>query len=1075
MSDITDSLWNGWRLVEVSAASGGAEARASVRLAAKRRRQLQVLELVRKTRPGLLRGDRDSAISPNEVADWVKTIQGDSAATTHEVRDQINFLALSLDRGRRELNWQVEAPAPLQLIHRERNPFTPQLFAGLNDYRDWYASVSQQISSNRFKSILYHGNQSAGHRKLEPEFVSWGLVLFFAISRDGLINTKYVSALPLFSENLTIHAGYAWLELFSTVPEKFHRRPPPQFRWFLGPTTLAVLLRHLSKFGHPEIKEDKTAKSFTEKAWRHFTKAVAEPSFSITACASYAEAAMRFPLPAYLVNSLSGRLVGTSLSENRWQQLILGGFNRHPAATKVTGIDNQPALTTGNHLHLAERSRTTPPRFSTEILRTLRQRVYNRRDEKRLSYAEISASINEAIEQAQKGAVIVECVCLWVRALHLRKLKPRTLYTYLGTIGFALLRELGNTPISPQQSGPLAETYRDVANQAKTEKSRRYRLIVLNQFHQFLSEQLGFPEMYLGADSEGIANVRDQADANLISETEYQLIADALSQNSQTTMGKIRYWMFVLGYRAGLRISEVLSVQLRDVQLPDRPIDDSEFMLIIRANQYVDTKSFDSRRQLPLHLLLTQAERSGLEQFVRHKKALSKRPSVMVFSESNDSAAPLLDKNIHPEIHEAMRRVTGDPSLRYHHLRHTLANNLLLAYHQIEPPWPAPTHLRPLIDVLHRGPTRSALFFITQILGHVSPETTLRSYVHCQDLIADHYLHTVVKPVNKDGQSSDTAEEILAPLLDLLDIQPATLRQWKRRFGMEPVRWLTVAFKRAPYKTLKNIEVRPYPESIDIRIAQMRTLSSLSLHEIETIIEGGQSTSAEEIEKIFSLEAESYKRLELAYSDVIMVRTRKNSESFRHLRPRRYGASKIAYQGHFAPQLITLPQPKSEHERKIAQTIFSEIRDHIFTPENEEHARKQLRYFHKYHRAGEGQIWVKDAKAGIEFVQWICGLVQGIRVRVDLVPTLLSSLSPSEQKKEWKRRLQQATSKASVVAGEPGRRYKNKLGTATLTIQSSTPEKHPSRGYTVRYALIMACILARASTHQFHPGTVPVF
>lgn len=1075
MSNVADSLWNGWKLTEVTAASGGAEARANSRLAAKRRRQIKVLELIRKTRPDLLLGDLDSAISSQEVADWVKTIQNESAASTYDVRDQINFLALSLDRGRRELNWQVEAPAPLQLIHRESNPFTPRSFAGLNAYRDWHAAVSEQISSNGFKSILLNGNQSAGHRRLEPEFVSWGLVLFFAITRDGLINTKYVSALPLFSESLTIHSGNAWLELFSTVPEKYKRRLPPRFRWLLGPTTFAVLLRHLSKFGHPKLKDYKDAKSFTDKAWRQFTKAVAETSFSITACARYADAAMRFSLPAYLVNSLSGRLVGTSLSENRWRQLILGGFILHPASTTVPDIDGQPGFTTGNHLHLSERSRTTLPRSSIEILQALKQSLYNRRDEKRLSYAEISASINEAIEQAREGAVIAECVCLWMRALHAKKLKPRTLYTYLGTIGFGLLRELGNTSISPQQCAPLAEAYRVIANQAKTEKSRRYRLIVLNQFHQFLSAWLGFPEIYLGTGPEGITNLRDQADANLISETEYELMASSLGQNSQTTMGKIRYWMFVLGYRAGLRISEALSIQLRDVQLPEKPIDDSEFMLIIRANQYVDTKSFDSRRQLPLHLLLNKAERSGFEEFIRRKKGLSKRPSVMVFSESSDSAAPLLDKDIHPEIHEAMRRITGDPCLRYHHLRHTLANNLLLAYHQIEPPWPIPVHLRQFIDTLHNGPTRSAIYFISQILGHVSPETTLRSYVHCQDIIAHHYLHTVIKPLNEGGKSLNTAEEMLAPLLDLLDIQPATLRKWKQRFGMKPVRWLTTAFKKAPYRTIKNVEIEHYPEPIDIHIAQVRTLSSLSLHEIETVLEAGQSTSVDDIEKIFSLEAESYKYLELAYADVIMVRTRRDSTSFRHLRPRRYGKSKVAYQGHFAKQLITLPLPKSEHERKLAQIIFSEIRDEIFSPGTGEHVRKQLRFFHKYHRAGEGQIWVKNAEAGIEFIQWICGLVRGIRVRIDLIPTLLSPLIPSEQEKQWKRRLQQATTKASVVTGEPGRRYKNTLGTATLTIQSSMPEKHPSRGYTVRYALIMACILARASTHQFYPDPAPDF
>ncbi len=456
------------------------------------------------------------------------------------------------------------------------------------------------------------------------------------------------------------------------------------------------------------------------------------------------------------------------------------------------------------------------------------------------------------------------------------------------------------------------------------------------------------------------------------------MIAQVLDQESASTLGQIRYWIFVLGYRAGLRISEALSIQVRDIQIPKVSLDLSEFILLVRANRYVDVKSHDSRRQLPLHLLLTAEERLSFEQFVLHKKSSARSPSVMLFSEGSDTVAPLEDAEVHPVIHQAMRGVTGDASLRYHHLRHSLANHLLLAYHQISPPWPAPSHLEPLFHTLGQGPGRSGLYLISQLLGHASPETTLRSYIHCQDWIAHHYLHKTDRLIHPGAEVSMASGDAFAQVLDLFGVKPARIRKWKQRFGMDQARWLCNAFPKAAYQGVAPDHVVAYPLPAAVRINRRRTLLDLSLPEVETLMVAAKTQRPEDLEKTFNLEAGEYACLERAYSRTVRQPTRKGSKTFRHVRPRVYGKSKTAYQGHFVT-MMAIPAPASDSEKKIAARIYSSVLKQMqASPNSNDTAMKALRYFFEFHRAGEGYVWLNGLEAAFAFIEWIIGVDESV-------------------------------------------------------------------------------------------------
>src|SRR5690606_2663154 len=97
---------------------------------------------------------------------------------------------------------------------------------------------------------------------------------------------------------------------------------------------------------------------------------------------------------------------------------------------------------------------------------------------------------------------------------------------------------------------------------------------------------------------------------------------------------------------------------------------------------------------------------------------------------------------VFPILHKAMRSVTGDQSLRYHHLRHSFGSLTLLRLiaadhgapvgffdqrpHQNEELLRASDFKNTLMKLA--GPTRKLLYAVTRLLGHSGPDISLEHY-----------------------------------------------------------------------------------------------------------------------------------------------------------------------------------------------------------------------------------------------------------------------------------------------------------------------------------------------------------
>jgi len=1055
MADHVTEVWSGWKLIDVSDGAGGAEARHRQHLVSRRRHQLAVLELLGETHPELVRGERDVSVSPEVSQQWEASLQAGGSGSVVEIRNKVNFLSLGLLRGQRELGWDVVVPAPLRLVRPPASAFTPSSFAGLSLYRDWCRHVDRAIQQPAFQALLKHGNGRKGHRRLEPEMISWGLFLYWVITRDGLLGSKHLNALPLATETLAVHEASAWLLLHDAVPDDMPGKVPPRSRWLLGVPALAVLMRHIEHFGYPAEKGDgyQQAKTFTQKAWRHFCRAVGADTMPLSACQEYAATAFRLHVPEYLVNSSLGKHMGTSLAEARWQQLLGGGYVGHAVPEAEQGKGSAPTVETGLSPMSVEHKRDQPLYEGRALLKSLHDTFYKRRDQKRLSFEGVSRELERAIAAAQRMAPIVECLCRWLLFLHLkRKRKQSTLYKYLG-VSMPLLQALGDTPVDQDRLAMLVEAYQYVVEQARTEKNRGYRWTVLRSFHSFLVADLGLANVTMEFVGGG-ATVTHHADANCLSEQEFHLVAGHLAAQSGT-MGQIRYWVFVLGFRAGLRIGEALSIQLDDVLLCDE-MGDTDVILLIRNNVYVGTKSHDSRRQLPLHYLLTDNELGAFKDFVANRQEVARHGRVMLFGEGGDSVAPLRDDRVQIEVHDAMRRITGDPSLRFHHLRHSLANYLLLSFHGVEAPWAAPSHHADLWQEVTDGPSRSGLYFIAQVMGHASPDVTLRSYLHFTCLLVDHYCHR--QPASVEGNDRSHAIAQMESLAGVVEIKPATLRKWKSRFGDRPPLWLGKAYPQCQLTDVAQREVMPYPSLPTNYLPERQGLSQLSLEQVEAALDSLHQRGAEDVERIFNLREGEAELLMSCATRVLTARTRRGNSGFRHYRVTAGKQPVVTANG-----LPRLSMPHSLTERQVAYAMYRVIWSR-WSEHHPDQLRRHLRFFYRFHRATDGHVWIRDVDDGLAFVSWVLSLDAAVRAVIQVTPSARSPMSSKEQVREWKQRLPSHRHKVEWQEKSAGRRYAQQLGTGNVKFYVANANKKGRSGYPARYVLVVACIVLAAVT-----------
>ena len=187
--------------------------------------------------------------------------------------------------------------------------------------------------------------------------------------------------------------------------------------------------------------------------------------------------------------------------------------------------------------------------------------------------------------------------------------------------------------------------------------------------------------------------------------------------------------VLVLAYRCGLRIGEIVKLRLRDVEPSE------ERTLFIRQNSYGTNKSHAARRKIASGLILTDNERVLLDRQIAVRQRLGNLSGTFFLAPGG--AMPVDRASLSSIINSVLRTVTGDSGWTFHHLRHSAANNMILATLDASSlaeklsGWDARHQISVKRAVLREiGPLQHRLSSIAAFLGHAGPAQTLQSYFH---------------------------------------------------------------------------------------------------------------------------------------------------------------------------------------------------------------------------------------------------------------------------------------------------------------------------------------------------------
>lgn len=368
------------------------------------------------------------------------------------------------------------------------------------------------------------------------------------------------------------------------------------------------------------------------------------------------------------------------------------------------------------------------------------------------------------------------------RSYYNSELQPKTVANYVRDVGRGLVDMLAVDSIHEVSPDALDELYEQMLESQPTPSIKRNLAKALLEFHGFLQKAFSYPPISPYAVL-SLGKTTQAVDARIITEDQYRqvmhdLAVGPLAQRSPR-LATIAQVMLIFGFRLGLRKNEELKLLRRDLQLPaipseravavrkrhpDLPLLSPERLhalelplnLHIRPHYNRTLKNRNATRTLPLRVLLEPDELVLIENLAlqRDEEEARSAYSDYLFCIPEMKTLWVSESILLPAIHDALRRVTCDGELHYHHLRHSCATwltmklatsawgvtervALLFSEHPRTLTWLTDSaRLERAFFHSKKSATRKVIHITSAILGHSSPKISLLHYVHCMPWLA---------------------------------------------------------------------------------------------------------------------------------------------------------------------------------------------------------------------------------------------------------------------------------------------------------------------------------------------------
>jgi len=693
----------------------------------------EVLDLLAGHYPDAHAGQGGVCLSREQVEEFAALLQAN--VDTDVYFHRIYFFRRLLGYGRTNLQWTVHLPSVPYLTRRPKNRYIPGQFR---------VAEANSIAEAVVRDLRNPAPPTSAAR--------YGQILLSAMLYGGMLDVSNLRALVANLPSAWENPGHDLV-----VPLKTPDSADRHNLWFADPVSQALIQRwwrdHQSD--HPFVGEIRQPDQAIKAYLRHLGIG---STLSVADLRQQCHHRLALRIPPVLVDYGRGLVTSVSLPQATWQRLNTGlALNRQDSATDSasTTMPAIPVALFSGHPSDLEKSRQIG--YWRAFHRKLSKHT------KTCTHTWFRKKIKSYVQQ-EKGKLLptLNYILRWgfdlTRTTKRDKLiyypgrekgqlRPTSALDYMADVAIYLITSAEDEDLVTMDAEELHDLYADAIDLCpRSPKAHPHDLIAqrcaeaLQRFHGFLEFRFGAPWVDFH-DLVSSHNGRINVDANVISYTEYERLQQVLLPGQTgDTLQQMRSLIAMLAFRCGLRRGECQRLRLCDFHPGSLP------ELLVRNSRYGRTKSSSSVRRLPLHALLTDDQLQSLRDWVDFRASVvgSASSEALMF----DVPYPLgVEKALMTPIRMALHQVTGDTTLRFHHLRHSFATWTLLRL--MIPDLPqlrasftqhtdfeldACQNLRKRL--LHnRSAGRQLLYELARLVGHESPETTLKHYVHLLDWI----------------------------------------------------------------------------------------------------------------------------------------------------------------------------------------------------------------------------------------------------------------------------------------------------------------------------------------------------
>lgn len=554
---------------------------------------------------------------------------------------------------------------------------------------------------------------------------------------------------------LVVRGGRAWLEHRANV-HKFPQQPTPRFpicSTAAGWLNIALTARRYNtvESGFPDELGDIASLLLDDAAHQEATG-----SRVLERLALIVRQVNALELPGVVAAHLDGRVMAWSPPIRDWLRLHAGKALVVPTLEPPGGSDAGAQEAAAAPSAIESRYRFTKP--GSPDHGTLEERI----DAGRAMLADVRSRLESYAQTTPRGTedtgvrrdlrreiarmgerhprapIAIAMLTAWIYQLLERQsdkphfLRPSTVVRYLGALANRFLNHAHDLDLAEFDGEELTELYGTMLRAGADEGfDAGYVAQRLRDFHRFAQSEFGLEDPDWG--EIGLDSAVAVGAPGIVLEAEYLhamrcLVPDLRGASRESLCTAM---LLLLGFRFGLRGMEAYGLVREDWA------DQFETLVVlVRSNVVRSLKTTAGRRQVPLLCSLAKHERALVRRFLGTWDEVAQGDTkVPLFAIDRSGARPTL-RVMRDRICTALRISCLAPHLTTHHCRHSFASELFLALlpSSLRPAlnsarWMDPEHVQRTVLGTSRL-TRRRLWALARTVGHTSPATTLRSYVH---------------------------------------------------------------------------------------------------------------------------------------------------------------------------------------------------------------------------------------------------------------------------------------------------------------------------------------------------------